>query len=80
MLGWLADENTPNYTPAAFLLHFGNDYKPGSAAKRQLEFFGHTEMDFLTIQFEQTYSRQELPQKPADWSKLSLAPGRSPPL
>jgi uroporphyrinogen decarboxylase len=30
-------------------------------------------MDFLKIQFEQTYSRQEFLQKPADWSKLKLA-------
>jgi uroporphyrinogen decarboxylase len=74
MLGWLAGQTTANYTPAAFFLHFGNDYKSGSAAaKRHLEFFHYTEMDFLKIQFEQTYSRQEFLQKPADWSKLKLA-------
>jgi uroporphyrinogen decarboxylase len=74
MLGWLAGQSTPNYTPAAFFLHFGNDYKSGSAAaKRHLEFFRETDMDFLKIQFEQTYSRQEFLQKPADWSKLKLA-------
>jgi uroporphyrinogen decarboxylase len=74
MLGWLAGQSTPNCTPAAFFLHFGNDYKSGSAAaKRHLEFFRETDMDFLKIQFEQTYSRQEFLQKPADWSKLRLA-------
>jgi uroporphyrinogen decarboxylase len=74
MLGWLASQGTPNYTPAAFFLHFGNDYKAGSAAaKRHLEFFHYTDMDFLKIQFEQSYSRQEFLQKPADWSKLKLA-------
>lgn len=74
MLGWLAGQTTPNYTPAAFFLHFGNDYKAGSAAtKRHLEYFRHTDMDFLKIQFEQTYSRQDFLQKPADWAKLKLA-------
>jgi uroporphyrinogen decarboxylase len=74
MLGWLAGQTTPNYTPAAFFLHFGNDYKTGSAAaKRHLEFFRYTDMDFVKIQFEQTYSRQEFLQNPADWSKLKLA-------
>src|SRR5215467_2233368 len=69
MLRWLAGERAPNYTPAAFFLHFGNDYKAGSAAaKRHLEFFRFTDMDFVKIQFEQTYSRQEFLQKPADWS------------
>ena len=74
MLGWLAGQSTPHYTPAAFFLHFGDPYKAGSAAaKRHLEFFRHTDMDFLKIQFEQTYSHQEFLQKPADWSKLKLA-------
>jgi uroporphyrinogen decarboxylase len=74
MLAWLAGQGAPNYTPAAFFLHFGNDYKSGSpAAKRHLEFFRHTDMDFLKIQFEQTYTRQDFLQKPADWSKLKLA-------
>jgi len=74
MLAWLAGQGAPGYTPAAFFLHFGNDYKSGSAAaKRHLGFFRHTDMDFLKIQFEQTYSRQDFLQKPADWSKLKLA-------
>jgi uroporphyrinogen decarboxylase len=74
MLRWLAGEGSPSYTPAAFFLHFGNDYKTGSAAaKRHLEFFHYTDMDFVKIQFEQTYSRQDFLQKPADWSKLKLA-------
>jgi uroporphyrinogen decarboxylase len=74
MLAWLAGKGAPNYTPAAFFLHFGNDYKAGSAAaKRHLEFYRHTGMDFVKIQFEQAYSRQEYIQNPADWAKLKLA-------
>jgi len=73
MLQWLAGKTDPNYTPAAFFLHFGPDYKNGSAAaKRHLEFFRRTDMDFVKIQFEQTYERQEFLEKPSDWSKLAL--------
>jgi uroporphyrinogen decarboxylase len=73
MLQWLAGKTDPNYTPAAFFLHFGPEYKAGSAAaKRHLEFFQRTDMDFVKIQFEQTYERQEFLQKPSDWSKLAL--------
>jgi uroporphyrinogen decarboxylase len=73
MLQWLAGKTDPNYTPAAFFLHFGPGYKNGSAAaKRHLEFFRQTDMDFVKIQFEQTYERQEFLQKPSDWSKLTL--------
>jgi uroporphyrinogen decarboxylase len=73
LLAWLAGQTPPNYTPAAFFLHFGDPYKSGSAAaQRHLEYFRYTGMDFLKIQFEQTYSRQEFLQSPADWSKLKL--------
>ena len=74
MLGWLAGEAMPNYTPAAFFLHFGNDYKVGSAAaRRHLEFFRATDMDFVKIQFEQTYSPQDFLKQPSDWARLKLA-------
>ncbi len=73
MLQWLAGKTDPNYTPAAFFLHFGGEYKAGSAAaKRHLEYFRQTDMDFVKIQFEQTYERQAFLQKPSDWSKLAL--------
>jgi uroporphyrinogen decarboxylase len=73
MMQWLAGKTDPNYTPAAFFLHFGNEYKNGiAAARRHLDYFRHTDMDFVKIQFEQTYSRQPFLHKPADWAKLTL--------
>ena len=73
MLQWLDGKPEPNYTPAAFFLHFGDPYKNGpAAATRHLEFFRQTGMDFVKIQFEQLYERQDFLQKPADWSKLTL--------
>lgn len=73
MQKWLAGKTDPNYTPAAYFLHFGEEYKSGSAAaKRHLEYFRKTDMDFVKIQFEQTYERQDFLQKPSDWSKLEL--------
>lgn len=73
MLQWLAGRTDPNYTPAAFFLHFGPRYKNGlAAAQRHLEFFRATDMDFVKIQFEQAYEPQEFLKTPADWSKLAL--------
>ena len=73
MLAWLEGETRPGYTPAAFFLHFGPSEKSGSAAtKRHLEFFRHTGMDFVKIQFEQAYQRQSYLKQPADWSKIPL--------
>ena len=73
MLEWLAGRTQPNYTPAAFFLHFPAEFKNGSAATRKhLEFFRQTDMDFVKIQFEQTYERQEFLKRPSDWSKLTL--------
>jgi len=74
MFQWLAGKTQPDYTPAAFFLHFGDGYKAGSAAaRRHLEFFRYTDMDFVKIQFEQTYQRQEFLRKPSDWSKLQVS-------
>ena len=76
MLQWLAGKTDPNYTPAAFFLHFAAEYKNGAAAaKRHMEFFSLTGMDFVKIQFEQLYERQTFLEKPADWSKLALRKG-----
>jgi uroporphyrinogen decarboxylase len=73
MMQWLAGKTDPNYTPAAFFLHFGPEYRNGSpAARRHLEFFRQTGMDVVKIQFEQTYQPQPFLQTPADWSKLKL--------
>lgn len=70
---WLAGKTEPGYTPAAFFLHFGPQFKNGTAAaQKHLEFFRQTDMDFVKIQFEQTYERQPFLVKPADWSKLAL--------
>lgn len=73
MMQWLAGTTVPHYTPAAFFLHFGSGYKNGSAAaRRHMEFFRHTDMDFVKVQFEQAYERQPFLAKPSDWSKLTL--------
>ena len=73
MLQWLAGQTDPNYTPAAFFLHFGPEFKAGSAAAtRHFQYFRQTDMDFVKIQFEQTYQPQEFLKQPSDWNKLSL--------
>lgn len=73
MTQWLAGKTEPGYTPAAFFLHFGPQFKNGTAAaQKHLEYFRQTDMDFVKIQFEQTYERQPFLQKPTDWSKLTL--------
>lgn len=73
MMQWLAGKTDPEYTPAAFFLHFGQEYRNGApAARRHMEFFRTTDMDFVKIQFEQTYEPQPFLQTPADWSELKL--------
>lgn len=73
MLQWLAGKTYPNYTPAAFFLHFGEQYKNGvAAARRHLEFFRQTDMDFVKIQYEQAYDQQAFLKRPADWARLEL--------
>ena len=57
------------YTPAAFFLHFGPGYQTGQAAiDRHLQFFRHTGMDFVKVQFEQSLPQYAIT-SPADWAR-----------
>ena len=60
---------SPGYVPAAFFLHFPEEFRGGqAAADKHMEFFRHTGMDFLKIQFERPYPPVESLQKPEDWA------------
>jgi uroporphyrinogen decarboxylase len=69
ILGLIHGEAPAGYTPAAFFLHFGPDYHAGRAAiDRHLQFFRHTGMDFVKIQFEQAMPERPIT-SPADWAR-----------
>ncbi len=67
------DMSTANqYVPAAFFMHFGEEYSTGQAAiDRHLAYFRATDMDFVKIQYELAMPRMEL-QKAADWKKIPV--------
>jgi uroporphyrinogen decarboxylase len=68
MLALAAGETLADYTPAAFFLHFGPQYQEGQAAiDRHLEFFRHTGMDLVKIQYEQGMAEFTI-ESPADWA------------
>jgi uroporphyrinogen decarboxylase len=68
MLRLIDGEAPDGYTPAAFFLHFGSQYQEGKAAiERHLQFFRHTGMDFVKIQFEQGMPEFTIT-SPADWA------------
>jgi len=72
MLQWLAGQDDPGYTPAAFFLHFDARHKLGTAAaQKHLEYFRFTDMDFVKIQYEQNYKPVNFIKKPQDWAKLT---------
>jgi uroporphyrinogen decarboxylase len=69
MLGLLNDASAPDYTPAAFFLHFDSSYHQGQAAiDKHLEFFRSTGMDFVKIQYEQPFPASAPLRKPEDWT------------
>ena len=68
MLRLINGEQPSGYTPAAFFLHFGPEYHQGQAAiERHLQFFRHTGMDFVKIQYEQGMAEFTI-NSPADWA------------
>lgn len=63
------------YVPAAFFMHFDPAYHRGQAAiDKHMQFFEHTGMDFVKVQYEQTLPPSPPPQKPQDWSRAPLFP------
>ncbi|MDR3688134.1 MAG: uroporphyrinogen decarboxylase family protein [Fimbriimonas sp.] len=74
LLRYLEGDRVGEYTPAAFFLHFGDDYKLGEAAiQRHKEFFAATDMDFVKIQFELGVPQLEI-SRDTDFERIPYLP------
>jgi uroporphyrinogen decarboxylase len=59
-----------DHVPAAFFLHFDRSFHKGRAAvEKHMEFFRHTGMDFVKIQYEHRYPAMEI-LRPEDWEQV----------
>lgn len=73
LLRWLTDSVPPQYVPAAFFIHFPQEYRRGQAAiDKHLEYFHYTGMDFVKIQYEFAFPHRAEIQTPVDWAKMPL--------
>jgi len=60
-----------DYVPAAFFLHFDPAFHFGQpAVRKHLEYFRHTGMDFVKIQYERTFPPLPEIKRPEDWRKV----------
>ena len=59
------------YVPAAFFLHFPEDFREGqAAADKHMEYYKYTGMDFLKIQFERPFPKLDSIKNPDDWADM----------
>ncbi len=73
LLSLLDSNKKQDYTPAAFFLHFDDLYHQGQGAiDKHLEFFRHTGMDFVKIQYERTFPHKPEIKTADDWAKMPL--------
>jgi uroporphyrinogen decarboxylase len=73
MLNLMDGQADPNYTPAAFFMHFDEAHKLGQAAiDKHLEYFHYTGMDFVKIQYEQVQPVGMPIRKTQDWAQVPL--------
>ena len=73
VLSLLEPGDDPKPVPAAFFLHYGQQYQRGQAAvDRHLEYFRYTGMDFVKIQYEQVQAPHPPIRRPEDWARLPL--------
>jgi uroporphyrinogen decarboxylase len=71
VLSLLDVDQKPDYVPAAFFLHFDPQFHRGQAAvDKHMEYFHHTGMDFVKIQYEHTFPHIPQIQQPEDWAKM----------
>lgn len=70
ILSLLHDETPPSYIPAGFFIHFDPACHFGRAAiDKHLEYFHYTGMDFVKVQYENTFPRQNI-QRAGDWANI----------
>ena len=68
VLDLVANGIDPGFKPAAFFLHFPEEYRGGMAAvEKHIEYFRYTDMDLVKIQYEQSFPHVDDIQKPSDW-------------
>jgi uroporphyrinogen decarboxylase len=73
VLSVLNEDKQQTYIPAGFFLHFPPAYHRGQAAvEKHLEYFRYTGMDFVKIQYENTFPKRPEIETPDDWVKMPL--------
>lgn len=61
----------PAIIPAAFFLHFDPSFHRGQAAvDKHMEYFRFTGMDFVKIQYENSFPHLPQIEKPEDWARM----------
>jgi len=71
VFGLLSGDKTQEYYPVGIFKHFGKGHKFGDiAVKTHMEYFRFTGIDFVKIQYEQSFPRLDIIQKPSDWLKM----------
>lgn len=71
MLSLLDRNGRHGYVPAAFFIHFDPAFHFGPpAVQKHLEYFRHTGMDFLKIQYERTFPPMAAIRRPEDWKSM----------
>jgi len=73
VLSLLDESKKQEYIPAGFFIHFDEACRRGQAAiDKHLEYYRYTEMDFVKIQYENTFPNRPEIQRPDDWAKMPL--------
>ena len=71
VLNLLTPGKVPEVVPAAFFLHFDPAFHRGQAAvAKHLEYFHYTDMDFVKIQYENSFPQLAQIQQPEDWANM----------
>jgi len=73
VLGLIQNDRPQEYYPGGFFIHFPREYHTGEAAiDKHLEYFRYTGLDFVKIQYENTFPPIPAISKPSDWANMPM--------
>ena len=75
VLAMLDQKGTQPYVPAAFFIHFDEAFHFGPpSVQKHLEYFRHTGMDIVKIQYERVFPEIASITRPGDWKTMPSYP------
>jgi len=74
ILAVMNGEKPQRYVPAAFFMHFDYSQFNGNEIDMHLAYRDYVDMDVVKVQYEHTFTQENIPETPAGWKNVKRLP------